>query len=229
MCCACITGDGGRAVSRPLPLIELKYSIRLCTSGLHSSSSRSRARTFYLFNKFIKEARAEIPLHIAGELLERIGDLLTVQVEMPQLDSPELDLLTEALRLPADFDKQVYLFETAGMLLSLYFKNPEQQRSMLLSVVKPLLDDLSTNLQSVKGPDDVLAIVKVHHIIIVLGNIARGFPDLPSPIPEGYIIPPVDIFTEIAKAILVSLETLNSFRPIREAVSTLVLNIIDEI
>ena len=190
--------------------------------GLHSSSSRSRARIFYLFNKFIKEARNEIPLAIAGELLERFRDLLVVQVEMPQLDNPpEQDLLTEALKLPADFDKQVYLFETAGMLLSLYFKNPEQQRPLLLSIVKPLLVELEASLQAVKGPDEVLAIVKVHHIIIALGNVARGFPDLPSPLPEGYIYPPVDLFTQIAQAILVSLEALNSFRPIREAVSHL--------
>ncbi len=186
--------------------------------GLHSSSSRLRARIFYLFNKFIKETRAEIPLAIAGELLERIRDLLVIQVELPQLETPESDLLTEALKLPADFDKQVYLFETAGMLLSLYFKTPDQQRPLLLSIVKPMLDELSASLQAVKGPDNVLAIVKVHHIIIALGNVARGFPDFPAPVPEGYILPPVDIFTEIAKAILVSVEALNSFRPIREAV-----------
>ena len=190
--------------------------------GLHSSSSKARSRVYYLFNKFIKETRNEIPLEIAGELLERFRDLLVVQVEMPQLEDPTQDLLTEALKLPADFDKQVYLFETAGILLSLYFKVPDQQRPLLLSVIKPLLDDLSTNLQAAKAnPANVLAIVKVHHIIIALGNVARGFPEFPTPVPEGYILPPVDIFTEIAQAILVSLEALNSFRPIREAVSVL--------
>ena len=142
-----------------------------------------------------------------------------MQVELPQLESPEQDLLTEALRLPADFDKQVYLFETAGLLLSLYFKTPDQQRQLLLTVIKPLLDDLSNNLQAAKNPANVLAIVKVHHLIIALGNVARGFPDFPSPLPPGYILPPVDIFTEIAQAILVSSESLNQFRPIREAVS----------
>lgn len=104
------------------------------------------------------------------------------------------------------------------MLLSLYFKTPDQQRPLLLSIVQPMLDELSTSLQAVKGPENVLAIVKVHHIIIALGNVARGFPDFPAPVPEGYILPPVDIFTDIAKAILVSVEALNSFRPIREAV-----------
>lgn len=192
--------------------------------GLHSGSSKARARIFYLFNKFIKEAKGEIPPSIAGELLEGFRDLLTVQVEMPQLEDPTQDLLTEALKLPADFDKQVYLFETAGLLMSLYYRNPEQQRPLLLSIIQPLLDDLSKNLQAAKAnPGNVLAVVKVHHIVIALGNVARGFPDFPSPVPEGYILPPVDIFTEIGQAILVSLEALNTFRPIREAVSTLTI------
>ena len=81
-----------------------------------------------------------------------------------------------------------------------------------------MLDELSRDLQAVKGTEDVMPILKVHHNIMALGNIAKGFPDFPSPIPEGYLLPPVEIFTRIAQAILVSLEALNVLRPIRDAV-----------
>ena len=137
-----------------------------------------------------------------------------------ELESPEQDLLAEAIKHPGIFDSQLYLFETAGTLLSLFYKTPEQRNNAILSVVQPILDDLSQQLQLVKGTEDVLPIVRVHHDIMALGNIAKGFPDFPSPMPEGYLLPPVEIFTQIGQAILVSLEALNVFRAIRDAVCT---------
>lgn len=186
--------------------------------GLHNPDSSLRSRVFYLFHRFIKEDRNEISTDLAASLVEGIRDLLVIQVEVPELEGAEQDLLTEAAKNPGIFDAQLYLFETVGTLVSLFFKTPDQRDNLLSSIVKPLLDDLSQNLQAVKSSNDVLPILKVHHNIIALGNIAKGFPDCPSPMPEGYILPPVNIFTQIAQAILVSLEALNVFRPIRDAV-----------
>jgi len=59
-----------------------------------------------------------------------------------------------------------------------------------------------------------LPIVKVHDIVLALGNIAKGFPDYPSVVPENYI----EVFSEIARVILVCLEAMNVFRVIRDAV-----------
>ena len=141
-----------------------------------------------------------------------------IQVDLPELESPDQDLLTEAIKNPGIFDAQLYLFETVGTLVSLFYKIPGQRANLLSSIVNPLLEDLSRHLQVAKSSNDVLAVVKVHHNIMALGNIAKGFPDYPSPVPEGYILPPVDVFTQAAQAILVSLEALNVFRPIRDAV-----------
>ena len=126
--------------------------------------------------------------------------------------------MTEAIKHPGIFDAQLYLFETVGTLVSLFYKSPDQRNELLSSIVNPMLDELSRDLQAVKGTEDVMPILKVHHNIMALGNIAKGFPDFPSPIPEGYLLPPVEIFTRIAQAILVSLEALNVLRPIRDAV-----------
>lgn len=146
-------------------------------------------------------------------------DLLSIQVELPELENPETqDMLIEAINNPGIFDSQLYLFETAGTLVSLLYKTPNQAATLLLSIVRPLLDELSASLQAVKGVEDVVPILKVHHIIMALGNVAKGFPDYPSPVPEGYILPPLHVFSEVAQAILVSLEAMNVFKVVRDAV-----------
>ena len=60
-------------------------------------------------------------------LLGGIRDLLAIQIELPELDDPEQDLLTEAINNPGMFDSQLYLFETAGILVNVLFRSKEQQ------------------------------------------------------------------------------------------------------
>ena len=179
-----------------------------------------RSRVFYLFYRFIKEDRNEIPVDLSGTIIESIRDLLAIRVELPPSDpeDSEQDILTEAVNNPGLFDAQLYLFETVGTLISLFYKSPDQASALLSSVVKPLLDELSVNLRAVKSPNDVLPILTIHHIIMALGNVAKGFPDYPSPVPEGYIGPPLEVFSQVAQAILVSLEAMNVFRVVRDAV-----------
>ncbi len=153
-------------------------------------------------------------------------DLLPITVEITELEEGETDILGEIIR-GSNFDSQLYLFETAGVLISLTFKTPERQASLLLSLVKPLMNDLSVNLQlfrekggSMEDVNNLIPIVKVHHIIMALGNIAKGFPDYPTVIPANYIMPPLEVFAEVTQAILVCLEAMNVFKVVRDAVST---------
>jgi exportin-T len=158
-------------------------------------------------------------------------DLFPISIEMPELEEGEPDVLGELTR-GSNFDSQLYLFETAGILTSLTFRTPERQASLLLSLVKPLMDELSTNLQlyrekgsNMEDLDSLVPIVKVHHIIMALGNIAKGFPDYPNVIPENYIMPPLDVFAEVSRAILVCLEAMNVFKVVRDAVSAILLDV----
>jgi exportin-T len=192
------------------------------TRGVHNQNSTVRSRVFYLFHRFIKEGRNDMPVEIVPNVIEGLRDLLQIQVELPELENEnptQQEILTEAAANPGIFDSQLYLFETVGILLSLLFKTPERQAALLLSIVKPLLDDLSVNLQLVtKDSQNVIAILTVHHTIMALGNVAKGFPDFPSPVPEGYILPPLDVFAQVAQAILVCLEAMNVFKVVRDAV-----------
>jgi exportin-T len=161
-----------------------------------------------------------VSVELALELLEGVRDLLEPKVELPELDDPaDQDLLQEAIKNPGIFDSQLYLFETVGVFLSLLYKNPQQQAASLLSVVQPWLDELGRNIQVAGNTQqDVMAILKVHHIDMALGNVAKGFPDYPSPVPQDYILPPINVFRDISQAILVSLEALNGYKAIRDAV-----------
>lgn len=174
---------------------------------------------FYLFHRYIKELRNEIPVDISTTIIDSMRDLLPIVAEIPEPEEPETDVLAEAIT-NSSFDSQLYLFETVGSLCSLLFKNPTQQSSVLLSLVKPLMDDLSVNFQAFRtnGPTDLVSIVKVHHIIMALGNISKGFPDYPASVPDDYILPPLEVFAQMSQAILVCLEAMNVFRPVRDAV-----------
>jgi len=87
----------------------------------------------------------------------------------------------------------------------------------LLSVVTPLLAELEANLTAFEKQQDVLPIVKIHHVIMALGNIAKGFPDYPSPVPDDFIFPSLHVFRDIAQAILMSLRALKEFKVVRDA------------
>ena len=202
-------------------LLTVASSTRI--RGLHNPKSTVRARVFYLFHRFIKDNQREISLELAGTLLEGIRDTLVIRVELPEVDPNEPnDPLTEATATP---DPQLYLFETIGTLVHLFFKNPEQSAALLLSVVTPLLEDLSENLRAFEGKQDVLPIVKIHHIIMALGNIVKGFPDYPTPVPEDFVLPPLPVFRNIAQAILTSLGAMKEFKVVRDAVCQYFLTI----
>lgn len=191
---------------------------QLLRRGLHNSDESVRSRVFYLFHKFIRESKNDISPELAIHLLGSIRDLLVIQIEVPKIESPEDDPLTEAIRNPGIFDSQLYIFETVGILLSLLSKVAEQQASLLLSIVTPLLEDLSTNVSEVKEGKDVIPILRIHHTIMALGNIAKGFPDYPSPVPEGYSFAPLEVFRQVAQGILLSLEAMNTVQCVRDAV-----------
>ena len=187
---------------------------------MHNQNKAVRSRVFYLFYKFLQTCRGEIPLELVPILLDAMRDVLSIQIDLPEPEPGEepdpLALLSEAASAQ---DPQLYLFESVGILVSMLWKTPEQP-DVLLSFVRPLLDLLRSDLQSVKGVrgvQDVLPLLRIHHVVMALGNIARGFPDFPNPIPEGYVFSCLGIFREVAQAILVSLEAMKVFKVVRDA------------
>ncbi|KAJ7593086.1 armadillo-type protein [Mycena floridula] len=196
-----------------LPTLEAMIDNR----GLHNESSSFRLRLFYLFHRFIKESRNDISPDICATILQGIQDLLAIEIVIPEQDDAETDPLAEAVE-SSTFDAQLYLYETVGMLCAILPKESEQQATLLLSCVKPLMSDLANCLQVYKaGSQELIPIVHTHHIIMALGNIAKGFPDYPSPIPENFQFPLHDVFSQMAQAILMCLEAMNIFKVVRDS------------
>ncbi|KAF8589812.1 ARM repeat-containing protein [Ramaria rubella] len=199
-----------------IPVIEALVDAR----GIHHPRPSVRARASYLFHKFIKEDRNEVPIEIVVNLLDSIRDALVVQVDLPEPESPDQDILFEAVNDPSVFDSQIYLFEAAGTLVSLTYAMPiERQAALLQSLTKPLVDDMERALQMPmnNGPQDVLPVLQVHHYIMALGSISKGFVDFPNPVPSDWIPPPLAVFEQAAQAIIVSLDAMNRYKVVREA------------
>ncbi|KAL1668161.1 armadillo-type protein [Schizophyllum commune] len=185
--------------------------------GVHNENQNYRLRVYYLFYRFIRDGKSDISPELAVRIINSIRDLLPVEVAPIETEDKDADPLAEAVNNAA-FNSHIYLHEIAGMLCSLLYKDPQEQSALLMSLVRPMMDDLSASFETAKATQDTVAIVRVHHIIMALGNIAKGFPDMPAPpLPEGYIVPPLDVFTQTAQAILVCLEAMNVFKIIRDA------------
>ena len=150
--------------------------------------------------------------------MEQIRDLLTIQVEIPEIDDQQ-DILQEAVSNPGIFDSQLFLFEAAGILISLTLKIPDRPEALLLSVVNPLLNDLSVIIQNPVSREDTVSVIRVHHIIMALGNIAKGFPDVSPSSSAEYVPPPIEVFRQVTRAIIMSLEAMSIHRVVRDAVS----------
>ena len=154
---------------------------------------------------------------------------MVVQAELPEIESSDEDLgfpsqpdiLFAAVNEPNVFDSQIYLFEAAGTLVSLTFQTPDQQAALLQSLTKPLIDEMERALRTPmnNGPRDVLPVLQVHHYIMALGSISKGFVDFPNPVPSDWILPPLAVFEQAAQAIIVSLDAMNRYKVVREAVS----------
>ena len=65
------------------------YVIEVIYSGLHNPNSAVRSRMFYLFHRFVRENKTDIPVDLALTLIEGIRDLLLIQVEMPEPESED--------------------------------------------------------------------------------------------------------------------------------------------
>jgi exportin-T len=168
-------------------------------------------------------------------LLQAIADTLSIEEHIPEVGmeesevSPEASLdglLTEMLNHPTQFDSQLYMFEACGTLLSLIWRSPERQRNIFAGLIQPVLDDVKSQLEilrsfpvhSTRDATVTVSIIRLHHDIAALGQLAKGFPDLPSAIPEDYVLPPISVFQEIVEAMLATLNEVNRYKIIRDSV-----------
>ncbi|KAF9114533.1 pre-tRNA nuclear export protein [Mortierella sp. AM989] len=209
--------------------------------GLHHPISANRTRAWYLFWRFSKDLKFKLTPYVQT-VLNSIQDVLTVEATLPPLLAPDFDLSTYKDQV---FETKTYLFEAVGLLISQDSIPAQQQFEYLSAVVNPFLTEIQKSLEAcraiqqssngiVGGGDGVAAgsqrhrdleiVWTLHHRLMALGSVAKGFPDVmnakktgPNAAlgPVGSGGPCAQIFKQVAEITLVALESLSRFEVIR--------------
>ncbi|KAJ9643491.1 pre-tRNA nuclear export protein [Coniosporium tulheliwenetii] len=183
----------------------------------HSSHVRVRSRSWYFFLRFVRPLRNQLG-NVSQTVIQAIGDLLTIKAEVPE-DSGDDDMSSDEADKSADamFSSQLYLFEAIGCLSSPPSVPLENKILYAQSVINPLFADIERNLERAKNGDEQ-ALLQIHHIIMALGTLAKGFNDW-TPGASG--APPrsevSDEFERASEATLIALESLKSSMNVRSA------------
>ncbi|KAI7823777.1 armadillo-type protein [Gamsiella multidivaricata] len=185
--------------------------------GLHHPISANRTRAWYLFWRFTKDLKFKLSPYVQT-VLTSIQDVLTVEASLPPMLSPGFDLSTYKDQV---FETKIYLFEAVGLLISQDSIPAQQQFEYLSVVVNPFLTVIQKSLEA---HQDLELVWTLHHRLMALGSIAKGFPDVlnikkaapnaPTAVSGG---PCAQIFKQVAEITLVALETLSRFEVIRSA------------
>ncbi|KAI5795627.1 armadillo-type protein [Geopyxis carbonaria] len=185
---------------------------------IHDSHIRVRTRSWYLFLRFVKNLRQHMG-EIAETILGAIGDLLVIRAELPN-DTNDVDELSSQSGGSEDatFESQLSLFEAVGFLCSSPSLPVENQALMVKSAMAPLFSDIEAHLGPAEN-GDALAALQIHHDIMALGTLGRGFSNwtggMKVEVTTGELV--ADEFVRAMEAVLVALERLSKFLVIRES------------
>ncbi|KAK9453788.1 armadillo-type protein [Dipodascopsis uninucleata] len=192
-------------------LIPRVLEIFVSRVGIHSTYLQVQVRSWYLFYRFIKSCKILIG-DIAETALNAYGDLLIIKAEVaPEKSDGDSEFSAEGPSESGIFETRLYLFEVAGILISIDRVSDEKQINILQSILSPIFRDMENSLY--RASEDPQQALQIHHDIMAIGTVARGIVDGGKPITEAVR----SEFLMASRAILVSLETLSKLEIIREA------------
>lgn len=153
--------------------------------------------------------------------MQSLQDLLTIRAELPS-DSDKDDMSSDGdSGNDSTFTSQLYLFEAVGCVCGAVSVPTENQAQYVTAIMQPMFSDIERNLELARSGNE-LANLQVHHEIMALGTIARGFSDFtPGAIGQNAGAEPSSqakqAFAQVAEATLVALTALKSSFQIRTA------------
>lgn len=190
---------------------------------VHHNHVKVKLRSWYLLQRFVKHLRPHIG-DIGETVIRALGDLLPIKAELPdesaENSNEDMSSNSNDQSANARFTSQMYLYETVGCICSARAIPVENQVLFIRSVINPLFSDLESHLGPASS-GDARAALQIHHLIMALGTLARGFSDWQPSSSSPNASPPASAvseeFAKTAEAILVALERLKSSFEIREA------------
>lgn len=198
--------------------IQPIFESLLDSRGIHHSVEGVRRRAFYLLSRLIKDCRVEMDANMIPIILEALKDMLVINPVLPDVDTPEEDVLLKATNTKSYFQDQLHLFEAAGVLVYLTRSDPSSQMNFLAAIAGPLMTGIGTGLEQYRqNPSNLLTVLSVHHHLLALGHFAKGFPPVSDDQIEAqsYQQP----FKQMTEALLEALGVMKTQRIIRDSVS----------
>ena len=217
----------------PHPVVQLQYFecvVRYATSfvlwpdllpkaleaflgprGLCNPHHGMRRRINYLFYRFVRDTRTAIPPEIVPRLLESMP--LAVTATLPEVSADE-DPLARATEKASAFDSQLYLFDTSGLLIAQLGHMPDTQVMLFKLITQPLAEQLQQSVQAA-DPSNLQLVLQVHHLILALSTITKGFPDYDAN--RAHEPAWIEELKPLTEQILMALTALNRFMIVREA------------
>ncbi|KAL8766119.1 MAG: hypothetical protein Q9209_007017 [Squamulea sp. 1 TL-2023] len=180
---------------------------------VHHEHLKVRTRSWYLFHRFVKHVRQHIG-DIAQTVIQALSDLLPIKAEIPDEVSDNSDMSSneDQQSSSARFDSQLYLYEAIGCICSARGVLVENQVVYIRTVIGPLFSDFEVHLGPAKNGDE-LAVMQIHHLIMALGTLARGFSDWTPASTAPAVTPPAnevsEEFSRCSEAILLALESIS--------------------
>lgn len=155
----------------------------------------------------------------AEAVVQSLQDLLIIRAELPG-ESDGDDMSSDGDSADSTFTSQLYLFEAVGCICGSTTVSHHKQVQYVQAIMQPLFSDIERNLEAARAGNE-LAHLQVHHGIMALGTIARGFSDFsPGSTSSGSGEPSPQAkqaFAQVAEVTLVSLTALKSSFQIRTA------------
>lgn len=184
----------------------------------HHPSSKVRLRSWYLLHRFIRQLRSYVG-NAAQGVVQSLSDLLAINAEVPTEDDENMSSDAES-NTDSTFTSQLYLFEAIGCIAGASSDIAGKRVELIRLVMQPLFNDIQQNLDAAKSSNDQ-ASLQVHHDIMALGTIARGYSEyLPGGISSHSSEPPEEAkqaFGQVSDVTLLALESLRASFQIRTA------------
>lgn len=185
---------------------------------VHHPVKKVKMRSWYLFQRFVRQLRNYIG-NVAQTVVEALGDLLVIQAEVSEGSDDDEMSSEDHEWTDAFFNSQLYLFEAVGIICSTPAIPVDKQVVYAQSVMSPIFADMEKNLEPAKSNDE-RTLLQIHHDIMALGTLARGFSDWIPGTNSTAALPPPEVseaFSQASEATLVALESLKTSFDIRTA------------
>jgi exportin-T len=182
--------------------------------GIHSPEPNVQLRAWYLFGRLLSKFQKDIS-PISEQIMTTFTDLLVIQQPAElrtSIESVDSDSENESGR-DIFFYNQLYLYQSAGLLTAL----AEHTNSEIFqALIEGLEGTINENMRSERL--DQQGVHYVHHSIMALGDIAKGFDSVGEVSSEAHRQRGIELFYPVSETVLKATSTYQDFGQIRDAV-----------